>query len=264
MQERYFPGFFPIKEKILRYITKKMVTNYATHILCESNFVKNDIIKFLGITQDKISVIPGPPVLHFFHTKHDEKKLLDIKTKYNLPEYFIIYPAHFWPHKNHLRLLDAFAQVSKEYSYVHLLLTGSKQNYYNKVVTKIEDLGLKEKVHYLGYVCYDDLPALYKMSKMLVMPSLFESISIPVYEAFALKVPVCCSNVGALPEQVGNGGLTFDPNNPDDIAEKIGCVLRDEKLAKNLAGKGYNIVQNLTHKRYSERLVEVIERCTVI
>ena len=65
---------------------------------------------------------------------------------------------------------------------------------------------------------------------MLVMPTLFESVSIPIYESFFLKVPVCASNVVALPEQVGDAGILFDPNDIFDMAEKISILLNNENI----------------------------------
>lgn len=73
----------------------------------------------------------------------------------------------------------------------------------------------------MGYVPQEDMPYLYKLSSALVMPTLFESVSMPIWEAFSLGVPVVSSNVCALPEQVGDAGLLFDPYNIEDIAEKI-------------------------------------------
>ena len=259
MQEKYFPEFFTLKERILRYLTNKLVTKNASHILCESEFVKKDIIKYIGVSEQKVTVIPSPPPTAFLHRRHSENELLDIRAKYNLPKKYIFYPAHFWPHKNHLRLLEAFKQICIKYNDVCLVLTGSKQNYYNNVRDKIEALKLKERVYYLGFVNYRDLPGLYRMSKMLVMPSLFESVSIPIYESFSLKIPVCCSNIGALPEQVGNGGLTFDPYNPHDISDKIEKILNDDNFAKKLAENGYKKISNFDHVSYSKNLVKMIK-----
>jgi len=84
-------------------------------------------------------------------------------------------------------------------------------------------------------ISYEELLYVYKMSIMLVMPTLFESVSIPIYESFFLKVPVCASNVVALTEQVGGAGILFDPNDVYDMAEKKILLnnenLRNEKTA---------------------------------
>ena len=175
-----------------------------------------------------------------------------------MPEKFIFYPAQFWFHKNHIRLIEAFEIVSKENNDVFLILTGSKQNNYHNVIKKIDELSLDDKVIHLGYIDYEDLPYLYKMSQFLVMPTLFESVSIPIYEAFALEVAVCSSNVVALPEQVGMAGLIFDPNDINDISDKIIMYLNDENLRKEKAKLGLNKVKNFNHINYSKSLLEII------
>lgn len=139
-----------------------------------------------------------------------------------------------------------------------LVLSGAKHKNFPNVMNTIKDLKLQNRVLYTGYVDYDDLPYLYKLSKMLVMPSLFESISIPVYEAFALGIPVCCSNVVALPEQVGDSGLLFDPNNENDIADKIIKLLDDESLRTKIVNSGFNKIKAYSHINYNEKLVHLI------
>ena len=85
------------------------------------------------------------------------------------------------------------------------------------------------------------------------MPSLFESLSMPIWEAFYLGVPFVSSNVCALPEQVGGAGLLFDPNNVEEIAEKIYKVLTDKSFRKELVQNGYERVKNLTHENYAKQ-----------
>jgi len=258
MQERYYPDFFTIKERFTRWLNNRTLAKSADKILCESNYVKNDIVKFTKIDPSKIFVIQSPPPEEFLNYKFDESQFQKVKEKYNLPDKYLFYPAQCWYHKNHIKLIEAFKIVSKKYSNVYLVLTGSQQNNYENLIKKIEELNLEEKVKHLGYIDYEDLPYLYKMSIMLVMPSLFESVSIPIYEAFTLKVPVCSSNVVALPEQVGEGGLIFDPNDVYDIAEKIMMYLDDEELRKEKAQLGYEKVKNFDHSNYRKKLLKVL------
>ena len=263
MQERYYPEFFTFREKIQRFILNRAISSDASRIICESNFVKNDILKFTGINESKICVIQSPPPEHFLDYEFIDKKFDVIREKYSLPEKFIFYPAQCWLHKNHIRLIEAFEIVSKENDDVFLILTGSKQNNYDNVIRKIDELSLDNKVIHLGYIDYEDLPYFYKMSQFLVMPTLFESVSIPIYEAFALEVAVCSSNVVALPGQVGKAGLLFDPNDIHDISDKIIMYLNDENLRKEKAKLGLDKVKNFNHLNYSKNLLEIITEKTI-
>lgn len=141
---------------------------------------------------------------------------------------------------------------------IHLILVGSKQNNFENVMKTIKELKLENRVKYLGYVPEEDMPYLYKLATALVMPTLFESVSMPIWEAFYLGVPVVSSNVCALPEQVGDAGLLFDPNNPIDMAEKIYMIWTDKELRKKLVKKGEERVKNLTIENYAKQWEQLI------
>ncbi|MCD4670821.1 MAG: glycosyltransferase family 4 protein [Actinomycetia bacterium] len=259
MQEKYYPGFFTAYERFIRWLNNRTLAKSATKIICESNYVKNDIIKFTGINGNKISVIQSPPPEEFINHKFDDKQFEIVREKYNLPQKYLFYPAQCWFHKNHIKLVEAFHEVVRNYDDIHLMLTGSQQNNYNNLVKKVDELNLNDKVKHLGYIDYEDLPYLYKMSEMLVMPTFFESVSLPIYEAFALKIPVCSSNVVALPEQVGDAGVIFDPNDVNDMAEKIIKYLDNKNLAEEKAKIGFERVANFNHKIYRKMLLEVLD-----
>lgn len=258
MQERYYPAFFSKYERIMRWLNNRTLAKSATKIICESSFVKNDIIKFTGVSGDKINVIQSPPPKEFLNYKFIDKQFQIVKEKYNLPEIYIFYPAQCWFHKNHIKLVEAFQIASKKNDTVHLILTGSQKNNYNNLMRRINELGLNERVKHLGYIDYEDLAYLYKMSQFLVMPTLFESVSIPIYEAFALGTPVCCSDVVALPEQVGDAGLIFEAHNIKDMAEKMSMYLNHESLRKEKSLKGLEKVVDFNHEVYRKKLFGVL------
>jgi len=96
------------------------------------------------------------------------------------------------------------------------------------------------------------------MSEMLVMPTLFESVSIPIYEAFALQTCVCSSNVVALPEQVGDAGIIFNPNDISDISKNIMKILDNKDLKSKITLLGYTRVKNFNHQNYKNKLLKVL------
>ena len=258
MQERYYPEFFSKYENTIRWLNNRTLARSSDKIICESNFVKNDIVKFTGVNSSKINIIQSPPPEEFLNYKFDDKQLDIVKIKYDLPKKYIFYPAQCWFHKNHIKLVEAFKIVNEQIDDVYLVLTGSQQNNYNNLMARVAELSLENKVKHLGYIDYEDLPYLYKMSQFLVMPTLFESVSIPIYEAFSLEVAVCSSNVVALPEQVGDAGLLFDPHNINDIAEKMLMYLKDKGLQQEKARLGYEKVNDFNHNEYSKKLLKVL------
>lgn len=259
MQERYYPEFFSRYERFMRWLIKRTLARSANKIICESIFVKNDIVEFIGIDIDKISIIQSPPPENFLNYKFESVQFEKVKVKYDLPEKFIFYPAQCWYHKNHINLVLAFQILCNKYDDIHLVLTGSQQNNYSNLISQINSLSLSHKVKHLGFLDYEDLPYLYKMSQFLVMPTLFESVSIPIYEAFALEVSVCSSNVTALPEQVGAAGVFFDPHNINDMAEKMMLYIENEDLRRDKAKLGFDKVNGFNHQFYRARLMEILD-----
>ncbi len=101
------------------------------------------------------------------------------------------------------------------------MLTGKERDEYQTVMDAVAKSGLSGRVVHLGYVAQEDLQTIYRLATALVMPSLFESVSIPVYEAFQAGTPVVASGILAIPEQVGDAGLLFDPMSVASIRDAI-------------------------------------------
>lgn len=260
MQERYYPRAFSWVERFKRRLRNRSLAAAAKAIICESNYVKSDIINFLGTESRKIAVIQSPPPDFLLRYAPNPDNYAAVRRKYGLPERYVFYPAQCWFHKNHIKLVEAFQRIVRDTNEdVSLILSGSQQDHYPKLMAKITELGLHERVKHLGYVDYEDIPYLYQMAQLLVMPTLFESVSIPIYEAFALGIPVCCSNVVALPEQVGDAALIFDPHDAADIAEKMLRLLRDRQLAAELAAKGKQRVRNFDHHGYARKIIDLLD-----
>ena len=94
---------------------------------------------------------------------------------------------------------------------------------------------------------------------MLVMPTLFECVSTPIYELFFLKAPVCASNVVDLTEQVGGSGILFDPNDFYDISKKISILLNNENI-RNEKKLEFEKIPNFNHKEYKDKLMDVLNQ----
>jgi glycosyltransferase involved in cell wall biosynthesis len=127
---------------------------------------------------------------------------------------YLFYPARPWPHKNHVRLFEAFAQLRVERPALRLVLTGEG------------DFGtLPDGVQARGRVSRDELVGLYRGATALVFPSLYEGFGMPVVEAMACGCPVASSNAASLPEVAGDAGRLFDPRDVGEIAAAVDEVL---------------------------------------
>jgi glycosyltransferase involved in cell wall biosynthesis len=253
LQEIHLPENFSSLQTIWRRQVHSRLLQRARRVICESSYVKSDIVRLFGTPGRRIAVIQAPPQRQFLLDQSDEE-LSAARERLRLPAKFVVYPAHYWPHKNHLRLIEAFRMVANEVPDLKLVLTGKKIDDYQKVVGAIDRLQLNEHVCHLGYIDRSDLQAAYQLATALVMPSLFESISIPVYEAFQRGIPVAASNILAIPEQVGDAGLLFDPTSAASIKDAILTIVRDPELARQLAERGRERMRAMTPERYGAQL----------
>lgn len=260
LQERYYPAYFSVAQRSWRRLMSTSLTRAAARIICESDHVKMDIIRYLHVDERKIAVIPAPPVSAFRDEDVSPDRLATVKGTLLLADQFLFYPAQFWPHKNHARLVEAFALLASRHERCQLVFTGQKAHDFDRVFARVAELGLGARVRHLGYLSTEELAAVYKLATIVVVPTLFESISIPVYEAFLAGTPVCASKVVALPEQIGDAGLLFDPTSPEDIAERIDAVLRDPVLSGELVRRGRERMRLLTIDRYALQLQELLDQ----
>jgi glycosyltransferase involved in cell wall biosynthesis len=257
VQEFHYPENFSWWQRVARYQIHARLLRRARRVICESSYVKTDIIRYFGVPEQRIAVIVAPPLLQFTAVETGDQ-LQATRARLRLPERFLFYPAQFWTHKNHLRLLEAFRDVAAEVPDLKLVLTGKKRDEYETVMSAINTFGLSERVYHLGYVEQDDLQAIYRLATALVMPSLFESVSIPIYEAFQVGTPVAASGILAIPEQVGDAGLLFDPVSVASIRDAMLEIVKDPETARLLSKRGKDKMLAMTPERYGAELQNLL------
>ena len=140
-------------------------------------------------------------------------------------EPFLLYPADGWPHKNHARLLRAFAQIRRARPELRLVLVGAR----------LDAALAAPGVEVRGYVSADELAGLYRTATALVFPSLHETFGLPPLEAMASGCPVAVSRAGSLPEVCGDAARYFDPRSTDEIVESVLDVV-DPRRPRETAG----------------------------
>jgi glycosyltransferase involved in cell wall biosynthesis len=259
LQEFYYPQNFSWAQRRWRRRVHSRLAGRATEIICESKYVKSDIVRIFDIPDEKVSVLAAPP-LRQSQAGFSAATLAAVRKRLNLPVRFVFYPAQFWPHKNHLRLVTAFKQVVAREPHLKLVLTGKKRDEFEAVMAAVTQAGLESNIRHVGYVEQADLQAIYHLATALVMPSLFESISIPIYEAFQAGTPVAASGILSIPEQVGEAALLFDPLSTSSIAESILRIVNDRPLAESLAKRGQAKLASMTPEHYGTQLQRLLER----
>jgi len=230
----------------------------AAAVLTDSMTGKEDLLRYYGGDPDKIFTLPFIPPT-FRSSLISPEKVSAVKVKYHLPANFLFYPAAFWPHKNHIRLIRAMDILTKQRGIqIPLVLTGRKNGTYQQISELVEELRLQEVIHFLGYIPEEDLAAIYQQSLALVMVTFFGPTNIPVLEAWAAGCPVITSDIRGIREQVGAAGLLVDPKNEIAIADAIWKIFQSPELRQGLIRLGYLQLQKWTPELFASRLTEVI------
>jgi glycosyltransferase involved in cell wall biosynthesis len=269
-----------------------MSLHRADKIIAVSEFTKNEIIKFYKIAPEKIAVAYNA-VGDNFSENISEEKLEEVRKKYTLPEKFILYLGTMQPRKNLSALIEAFAKIKKEFpplekgdkggfenlnsSYkslsdspfskgreLVLVLAGGKgHNYDKKIDETIKENSLENEVIFPGFIDEEDKPAVYKLAEIFCFPSLYEGFGIPVLEAMVSGVPAIVSDIAPHREIAQDSVLYFNPESPDDLAEKLVQLLENEELKNDLILKEREQAQKFSWKKSAQKILEIFKNIPI-
>lgn len=254
--ERRFPEVSANGEYERRERHYSKICMFSKAVLVDSEVGKKQVHESYGMPLERIYVLPF--VSHPYILK--VKDLKEFDSKYNLPKKFIFYPAQFWMHKNHSRLIKAIYILKNEFPDIYLVLVGSKKNGYRKARSLVKKYILEENVKFLGFVPSEDIPSFYRRARAMIMPTFFGPTNIPPLEAFKFGCPTATSNVYGMPDQVGDAALLFDPESVKQIADNIRLLWTDDALCKKLIRNGKKRSKEWGLPQFKKRLIEIIEQ----
>jgi len=188
-----------------------------------------------------------------------------VRTLYHLPQRYLFYPAQFWPHKNHVGIVQALGLLKRERRLrVSVVFCGSyseeiRERTFRKVMSLSSQLGVEKQIHYLGYVSDADMSGIYAEAVALVMPTFFGPTNIPILEAWAFGCPVLTSDIRGVREQVQDAGVLVNPRSVEAIADGIYQLWTDENLACSLPDLGRQRLASYTPDDYRRRLVAILQ-----
>ncbi len=256
VQEFHFPEFFSASERLHRAINNLKSVSESDHIIVSFEHIKNDLIKYYSISEEKVSVCPPPFADDWFAAKKEtDWKILE--SKYSISKKYLLYPAATWPHKNHILLIEALAKMKNVVADISLVCTGNKTEYFSLIDKKIVELGLQNSIKFLGIIPEEDLIGLYKNAELVVIPTLYEAGSGPLYEAMRYKVPVICSDTTSLPETINNPKYIFNPKDVEQLSMLITKMLTDENEKRENVLNSEKRMRELGEKNYFGSFKEV-------
>lgn len=249
LQHIHLPELFSKEEVEFRNWLYRQACDDAALVVTATHWTKGDLVRHFGLSPSKIAVIPrGAEIAPMDFSSEDIERTLN---KLQLPQRFALYPAKTWAHKNHIRLFQALALLKdKDKLSIPLVCTGKPINSSaDSIKRELGSLGLSDQVFFTGFLDDDSMRHLYARADLMIFPSLFEGLGIPVLEAMASGMPVVCSQASCLPEIGGDAAIFFDPYSAEDMAAKIAKVWGDSALRLDLKQRGY---ANVTAFSWSE------------
>lgn len=246
----------------------------AAKIITVSNATKEEIIKHLGVSSEKVVVTYEGVDQHIAYSKsrmEENHKLSAISDK----PYFL-YVGNAYPHKNLERLLQAFTSLChpergegsrffgrEPQNDIRLILVGREDYFYKRLKEKVKKMGLLEHVIFYGYATEEELRFLYKNALALVMPSLMEGFGLPIVEAISQKCLVLASDIPVHREIAGDAALYFDPRNVEDMSRKmIPVYLNDIYHLSDKIQNGLERAKMFSWEKMARETLSLYESCS--
>lgn len=197
----------------------------TSRIISISEHTKQDVIKRYHINPEKIDVTYLGISDHFY--PREQKEVVTFRQKAGLNDPYILFVGALEPKKNIPGIIKAFNLCQKEYPELKLVLAGKLSWKYDGIFSLIKQLKLEERVKYIDFIPYDDLPLLYTGAEAFVFPSWYEGFGLPPLEAMKCGTPAIVSDRSSLPEVVGPDGMIVAPDNYEEMSAMILQVLSD-------------------------------------
>ncbi len=192
---------------------------HADVIVATSEQTKQDLVNYFKVSEQRIKVVYQNCDSRFFEPVSDTEKQA-VRLRYNLPDRFILNVSSFYPRKNQITLIKAFAAICNKTNH-HLILIGGNESERNKCERLVGELHLSERIIFLSNIPASHMPLIYKLADLFVYPSFFEGFGIPIVEAMATETKVLCSDIPCFREVGEDMVGYFNPNEPIALSEQM-------------------------------------------
>ena len=232
-----------------------------THIIAISESTKRDIQKYVGVPEERITVVHHAADTDVFYPR-EQNAAIEAVRSYGIRSPYIIYTSRIEsPGKNHLRLIRAFEKLKKEETIPHqLVVAGADWNGAKDVHDMAARSPYSNDILFTGFARGKDLPDLYCGADMLVFPSLFEGFGLPILEAMACGVPVACSNLSSMPEIAGGAAVLFNPLDVESIANGIFSILSSKERTIDMGNRGLKRAADFSWEKTASKTLDVIHK----
>ena len=247
----------------LHFQLTKRVLSGAARIFAVSNFTKLEIEKLFNIPPGRIEVVYNAIDERLLRTHANPADRQVIVERYQVTYPFLLYAGRISPHKNVVRMIEAFSALKTElekeqlFPDLKLIIIGDDVSGNPDLRRTVIRSGVQNDVRFLGFVPIEVLRTFYDAAKIFVFPSLYEGFGLPPLEAMAHGTPVVTSNVSSLPEVVGNAAVLVHPENVFEIMRALHRVLLDQTLREKMKDRSYRQAAKFSWEKSVRRILDV-------
>lgn len=228
-----YPQYLPSSRARVAYeLSARLAVETSAALLTLSAAARRDMIARFDARPDRIHVTL--PAVDGRFRPCSEADIAATRQRLGLPDSYILYLGINKPHKNLVRLVEAFGSIARALPDVSIVLAGRRDPRYPEAMHQAMAMRLARRVVLVDDVPEADLPALYSGAALFVFPSLYEGFGFPVLEAMACGVPVVTTNTSSLPEVAGDAALLVPPDDTRLLAQSMSVVLQDGRLWNRL------------------------------
>lgn len=251
------PDVYNLRMYTWWYLLERFILPSADRLISLSNTMTEAVRQHVKYPIDQVRTIYHG-VSDKFCVETDAARLAAARTKYRVPERFILFVGRLYPEKNFGALARALSRVKNDIPH-SVVVVGQPRYKYKKDLDLLRELGIEERVQFLDYVPNDELPLIYNLADCLVNPSLFEAFGLVQIEAMACGCPVIAANTGAIPEITGGAAVLFDPHDWEELSRAILSVTCDMTVRRDLVDRGLRRAREFTWDRAAHATLNVFK-----
>lgn len=253
-------------ERLLHFYLTRYNLRHAARIFAVSQFTKKDIHRLFQVPESRIEVVHNAIDERFRmgHATPADRQIISERYQINYP--FLLYAGRISPHKNVIRIIEAFSTLKTEldkegkFPDLKLIIIGDEVSKHPDLRRAVVKSGVQYDVRFLGFVPIEVLRILYDTAKIFVFPSLYEGFGLPPLEAMAHGTPVVTSNTTSLPEVVGKAAVLVNPENVFEISRALHRVLVDQPLREKMKAAGVEQSLKYSWETSVRRMIEVYQQ----
>jgi glycosyltransferase involved in cell wall biosynthesis len=251
-----------VRQNLQLQLTRRALRK-AARLLAVSQFTRSEVMRKFDVPGDRIEVVYNAIDERFLHGHASEADRQLIAERYQVNYPFLLYAGAIRPHKNVVRIIEAFSALKTELEKeqqlpdLKLIIIGDDLSGHPGLRRTVVRSGVQNDVRFLGFVPIEVLRIFYDVAKIFVFPSLYEGFGLPPLEAMAHGTPVVTSNTSSLPEVTGNAALLVNPENVFEIQRALQRALLDPVLRARMKQRGYEQAQRFSWTSSVERILAI-------